>query len=219
MEGEMKRSFDAWRALLHVGWLAVLLGLVMEVILVALAAGFGTLKGANPILADLVQKVSWSVVVCVGLAVGTTAKEARGSLMGLAGLLAAPLAFMVARSLHKGAMQALEVASTAGPTPSLALIVLIKGLQYGSFGLTLDWVEKKPWGGLAAHLATGLAVGILFGGAMLALSIQAAHQTPPLPVLVSRAANELLFPVGCAFVIYVSKVMKKLGARSEERVH
>src|SRR2546422_1990698 len=82
MEGEMKRSFDAWRALLHVGWLAVLLGLVMEVILVVLAAGFGTLKGANPILADLVQKVSWSVVVCVGLAFGTTAKKARGPLMG-----------------------------------------------------------------------------------------------------------------------------------------
>ena len=215
----MNKPFDAWRALLHVGWLAVLLGLTMEVILVALAAGFGTLKGVNPILADLVQKVSWSVVVCVGLAVGTTAKEARGSLMGLAGLLAAPLAFMVARSLHKGAMQALEVASTAGPTPSLALIVLIKGLQYGSFGLTLDWVEKKPWGGVAAYLATGLAAGIVFGGTLLALTIQAAPEMPPLPVLVSRAANEFLFPVGCAFVIYVSKVMKKLGGASEGRIY
>src|SRR5207245_9110588 len=108
MEGEMKRSFDAWRALLQVGWLAVLLGLVMEVILVALAAGFGTLKGANPILADLVQKVSWSVVVCVGLAVGTTAQKARGSLMGLAVLLAAPLPFIAAPSLHDGALQAPE---------------------------------------------------------------------------------------------------------------
>jgi len=216
---ENRKSFDAWRAVLNVGWLAVLLGLVMEVILVALAAGFGTLKGANPILADLVQKVSWSVVVCVGLAVGTTAKKARGPRMGLAGLLAAPLAFMVARSLHKGAMQALEVASTAGPSPSLALIALIKGLQYGSLGLTLDWVEKKPWGGLAAHLETGLAAGIVFGSLLLVLSIQAAPQTPPLPALVSRAANEFLFPVGCAFVIYVSKVMKKLGGESEGRIH
>src|SRR5712692_6729574 len=108
---ETEKSFDTWKTLLHVGWLAALLGLTMEVILVVLAAGFGTLKGANPVLADLVQKVSWSVVVCVGLAVGTTAKKARGPLMGLAGLLAAPLAFMVARSLHKGAMQALAVAA------------------------------------------------------------------------------------------------------------
>ena len=215
----MNKSFDAWKALLHVGWLAVLLGLTMEVILVVLAAGFGTLKGANPILADLVQKVSWSVVVCVGLAVGTTAKKARGPLMGLAGLFAAPLAFFAARSLHKGAMEALGVAAAAGPGPSLILIGLLKGLQYGSFGLALDWVEKKPWGGLAAHLATGLAVGVLFGGIMLALHIQAAPQTPPLPALVSRATNEFLFPVGCAFVIYVSKVMKKTGGRPEGRVH
>lgn len=215
----MNKPFNGWRALLHVGWLAVLLGLVMEAVLVALAAGYGTLKGANPVLADLVQKVSWSVVVCVGLAVGTMAKKARGQAMGLAGLFAAPLALMVARSLHEGAMKALEVASTAGPSPSLALIALIKGFQYGSFGLTLDWVEKKPWGGLAAHLAAGLAVGIVFGGAMLALSIQAAQETPPLPALVSRAANEFLFPVGCALVIYVSKVMKKVGGRPEELVH
>ena len=44
-------------------------------------------------------------------------------------------------------------------------------------------------------------------------------QTPPLPALVSRATNEFLFPVGCAFVIYVSKVMRQLGGRPEGRVH
>jgi hypothetical protein len=116
-------------------------------------------------------------------------------------------------------MRALDVAGAAGPGPSLLMIGALKGLQYGSFGLTIDWVEKKPWGGLAAYLATGLAVGIVFGGAMLALYFQAAPQTPPLPALVSRAANEFLFPVGCAFVIYVSKVMKKLGGASEGRIY
>jgi hypothetical protein len=215
----MNESFDTWKALLRVGWLAILLGLTMEAILVALAAGFGTLKGANPVLADLVHKVSWSTIVCVGLAVGATASKARGRMMGIAGLLAAPLAFMVARSLHKGAMQALEVAAVAGPAPSLVLIGLLKGVQYGSFGLTLDWVAKKPWGGLPAHLGTGLLVGVLFGGAILVLGIQAAPQTPPLPVFVSRAANEFFFPVGCAFVVYVSKVMKRMGGSPEGQVH
>lgn len=215
----MKEPFDVWKALLRVGWLAILLGLTMEAVLVALAAGFGTLHNAKPILADLVNKVSWSTIVCVGLAVGTTAKKARGPLMGLAGLLAAPLAFMVARSLHKGAMQALEVAAAAGPGPSLLVIAALKGIQYGSFGLTLDWIAKKPWGGLSAHLGTGLLVGVVFGGAILVLGIQAAPQTPPLPALVSRAANEFLFPVGCAFVIYASKVMKRIGGRPEGRVH
>ncbi|HEY3197958.1 MAG TPA: hypothetical protein VGJ57_08080 [Nitrospirales bacterium] len=205
---DTKKRFDAWLALLNVGWLAVLLGLTMEAILVALAAGFGTLHGTKPILADLVQKVSWSVVVCVGLAVGAMAKKARGPAMGFAGLLAAPLGFMVARSLHKGAMEALGLSASAGPGLALVLIAVVKGIQYGSFGLTLDWVGKKPWGGLAAHLLTGLAVGVVFGGALLALQVQAAAHWPPLPVLISRAANEFLFPVGCAFVIYVSKVMR-----------
>lgn len=211
---ENEKSSDTWQSLLRVGWLAVLLGLAIEIILVLLAAGFGTLKGAYPVLADLVQKISWSVIVCVGIAVGTMAQKARGPLMGLAGLLAAPLAFVAARSLHKGALAALGVAAAAGPVPSLILIGAIKGLQYASFGLALNWVEKKPWGKLAAYLATGLAVGVVFGGTILALIIQAAPQMPPFPVLVSSATSEVLFPVGCALVIYVSKIMKKLRGDS-----
>jgi len=204
-----KKSFHIWRALLRVGWMAVLLGLTMEAILVALAAGFGNLHGAKPIVADVVQKVSWSLVVCVGLAVGAAAeKKARGPALGLSGLIAAPLGFMVARSLHKGAMHALGLAGSAKPGLALVLIAVVKAVQYGSFGLTLDWIAKKPWGGLAAHLATGLAVGIIFGGGLLVLQIQAAAQPPPLPALISGAANEFLFPVGCAFVIYISKVMR-----------
>ena len=204
-----KKSFHIWRALLRVGWMAVLLGLTMEAILVALAAGFGNLHGAKPIVADVVQKVSWSLVVCVGLAVGATAEnKARGPALGLSGLIAAPLGFMVARSLHKGAMHALGLAGSAKPGLALVLIAVVKAVQYGSFGLTLDWIAKKPWGGLAAHLATGLAVGIIFGGGLLMLQIQAAAQPPPLPALISGAANEFLFPVGCAFVIYIAKVMR-----------
>jgi hypothetical protein len=210
---ENEKPFDAWRSLLHVGWLAVLLGLAIEVILVVLAVGFGTLKDANPVLADLVHKISWSVIVCVGIAVGAMAAKARGPLMGLAGLLAAPLAFVVARSLHKGALAALGVAAAAGPVPSLLLIGLLKGLQYASFGLALNWVEKKPGAKLVAYLATGLSVGVVFGGMILALVIQAAPQMPPVPVLVSSATNEVLFPVGCALAIYVSKVMKKVRER------
>ena len=212
-----KKSLRVWRALLRVGWLAVLLGLTMEAILVTLAAGFGSLHGTKPIVADLVQKVSWSVVVCVGLAVGAMAEKARGPALGLSGLIAAPLAFTLARSLHKGAMHALGLAGSARPGLALVLIAAVKAVQYGSFGLTLDWIAKKPWGGLAAHLATGLAVGIIFGGGLLALQIQAAAQPPQLPALISGAANEFLFPVGCALVIYVSKVMQ--SERPEGRIH
>src|SRR5690349_11814661 len=52
--------------LLRVAWLAVGLGLVLEVILILLAIGFSGTLGMGKIVADLVQKISWSVIVCVG---------------------------------------------------------------------------------------------------------------------------------------------------------
>ena len=50
--------------LLRVAWLAVGLGLVLEVILILLAIGFSSTLGMGKIVADLVQKISWSVIVC-----------------------------------------------------------------------------------------------------------------------------------------------------------
>src|ERR687886_384753 len=92
---------------LHTAWLAILLGL-------------------KEILADLLKQVSWSVFVCVGLALGTAASKARAPLMGLLGLLAAPLALGVSRSLHQGVVKALEIAGSASLfTPSLLVLALL----------------------------------------------------------------------------------------------
>lgn len=48
----------------------VLLGIAIEVVLVAVALTFSGVKGARPLVADLVQRVSWSALVCVGMAFG-----------------------------------------------------------------------------------------------------------------------------------------------------
>ena len=71
-------SGDLWRTVVRVAWLSIGLGIALEVLLLVLAAYTGT-GGATPkpFLADLVQKVSWSFIVCVGLAFGTTAGKAR----------------------------------------------------------------------------------------------------------------------------------------------
>ena len=152
-----KKSFHIWRALLRVGWMAVLLGLTMEAILVALAAGFGNLHGAKPIVADVVQKVSWSLVVCVGLAVGATAEKAR------------PI-----RQFRANAR--LDCKETVGRAGSAS--------RDGIGG----WNNLRDRTARVANPSRGAAA--------------------PLPALISGAANEFLFPVGCAFVIYISKVMR-----------
>jgi hypothetical protein len=105
--------------LLRAAWLAILLGVLMEALLLLFAAGFGIFPGLETIAADLVRQVSWSTFVCVGLAIGTAVSRARVPLMGVIGVLAAPLAFSISRSLHQGATKALESPAPA-PTPPRA---------------------------------------------------------------------------------------------------
>jgi hypothetical protein len=197
------------KTLLHVAWLAILIGVALEALLLMLSWGFGTFKNGKPFIADLVQKISWSVIVCVGLALGATVARARDLIMGLMGLLAVPLAFFVARGMHKGAMEALSVTTDAVGGPRPFLIASIKGLEYGLLGFALSAVQKQSWGGALAHTVVGLAAGVLFGGVILFLFIQAAVGPIPHPTLIARAVNEILFPVGCALVIFSAEVLGK----------
>lgn len=75
---------------LRVAWWSILLGLGMELLLLLAAAGMGAVPGIKPIVADLVQKVSWSFIVCVGLAMGSGMTKNQGVMTGVAGAIAAP---------------------------------------------------------------------------------------------------------------------------------
>ena len=201
---------------MRVAWLAILPGLALEGLLLVLGASFGDFLGLGSIVARLVRNVSWSVFVCVGLAVGTTiakAAKARAATTGLLGLFSAPLAFEIARVFHKGTLQALG-ASGGGDDLSPLLIALIKGLEYGCLGLAVGWVGSRPWGGGVAHVAVGLAVGLVFGGTILALTLLSTPQLPAADIL-SLGVNELLFPVGCAVVLFSAGALgKRMGNHS-----
>jgi hypothetical protein len=121
--------------LLRVAWLAIGLGMAMEGTLLLLGAGFGNFLGLRSIVAHLARNVSWSLLVCVGLSVGTAVKNARVPVTGFLGLLAAPAAFEISRVVHKGAIQALAISGSAGDDLSPFLLALIKGLEYGCLGL------------------------------------------------------------------------------------
>jgi hypothetical protein len=197
--------------LLSVAWLSILLGLVIELILVLLAAGYGTFANAKPLVADLVQKVSWSTIVCVGIALGTAASNMRASLMGVMGLLAAPLGFTVARTLHKAVAEALGVAGVAAGGPSPLLIGSIKGVEYACLGALLGWVGNKYWGGALAHIAVGLGAGIFFGGTILGLMDWHSPVSLPLAAFLPGGVDEILFPVGCALVLFAAESLGKRG--------
>ena len=114
MSGAKTAPQNAAVTLLRVAWLAVALGLAMEALLLLLAAGFGEVLGLKSLVADLVRNVTWAAFVCVGLAVGKTLSKIRAPAMDFFGFLAAPLAFEVSRSGHKGTLEALDLAGAQG---------------------------------------------------------------------------------------------------------
>jgi hypothetical protein len=192
--------------LLRVAWLAIGLGMAMEGTLLLLSAGFGDLLGLRSIVADLARNVSWALLVCVGLSVGTAVQKARVPVTGFLGLLAAPAAFEVSRVVHKGALQALAISASAGDDLSPFLVALIKGLEYGCLGLALGWVSQRPWGGAAAHMAVGLVVGSIFGGTIIALLATSSPEVSAAS-LVPRGVTEVLFPVGCSLVLFSAEAL------------
>lgn len=200
--------------LLNVAWLAILLGLAMEVLLL-IASSFGDFLGFGTLVADLVKSVSWSLVVCAGLAVGTTVSKIRVPLMGVLGFFAAPLAFEVSRVLHKGTLGALSVEGTIATGPSPLLVALIKGIEYGCLGLAIAWIGGRAWGGIVAHGAVGLIVGTIFGGAILGLQYGSAPASLSAAALLPGAVNEIVFPVGCSLVLFSSKVVGERMAQGD----
>jgi hypothetical protein len=200
--------------LLRVAWLAILLGMAMEGILLLLSAGLGDLLGLGPIVAELARNVSWSLLVCLGLSVGKAVQSARVQVMGLLGFLVAPAALEISRVIHKGAIQALAISGSAGEDLSPFLLALIKGLEYGCLGLALGWVSQHPWGGAMAHMAVGFVVGALFGGTVIAL-LAASGPEVSTTILLSRGVTEVLFPVGCSLVLFSAEALGTSMASSD----
>jgi hypothetical protein len=185
--------------LLNVAWLAIALGMAMEALMLAVAAGFRNAAAPDPFLAELAQKVSWSFVVCAGLAVGNAIVRARPAAMGVLGLVSAPIAVNVSRALHKGMAGALGVAVAAGPAPFA--IAALKATEYALLGFALGHLGQRGAGALA-HAGAGLLAGLLFGVPIVAMAVGADQAST-----VARGVNELVFPIGCSLVIYAADIL------------
>src|SRR4029453_1355912 len=196
-----------WATLLRIAWLAILLGLLLQLALLLVAVGFGTAPSPGPLLAEALKTVSWSLLVCVGVALGRVAAKGRLPAEGVTGLLAAPLALTAANTVQKGVAEAVNAAGVpAGPAP--LWILAIKAAEYGCLGLALNWVGRRAWHSALGHLAVGLLTGVIFGGVFLIVVVQTAPTPLSTPSLLAKGLNELLFPVGCALVVFIAEVLR-----------
>lgn len=197
----------SWRALYRlatIAWMAIVLGLVIQALILAgkLASG-GSFPGPS-ILADMAQGVTWSLIVCLGVGIGAMVMRASLTLAGFIGFVAAPLGLGAAKGVQQGINQLIDTPQSA-VSVALLVVAAIKAFEYGFLTYRLTGMVREQRGHLRPYLVLGLGTGAVFGGLIVLVTWQftrLAGSSLALPGLVGLGINELLFPAGCALVIF-----------------
>jgi hypothetical protein len=201
------------RQLFAAAWMAVALGFALEALTALGAFTLGRNARLPVFLANAGQKIGWGTLVCVGLAFAKAFKPKNPGAAAWAGILAAPAAFTVSRAIHKGLAQALGLDVASAAPALLLLFATIKALEYGVLGSMLGRLDERATATLSTYLSTGAWVGILFGGATLAATAFFSPVASAAADWFARVVNELLFPIGCALILFAASTAgKKLNA-------
>lgn len=191
--------------------LAITLGFAIQAGLILFRLSTGLTPPVVKMTADALGGIAWSGIVCSGIAIGMGATRYRARLMGLLGLICAPLGFAVAKGVQKGV--AVLSGTPAAPIDTLVLqIGGLKTIEYALLGVTLTWLIRSRRSTLFNHAMTGLIFGLVFGGGVLGLEMAAANV--PATKLLGLVFNEVLFPIGCASVLYLVDRLAAAGARA-----
>jgi hypothetical protein len=200
--------------ILTVAWMAVVLGLVIQVLILLAKLAAGAPFPGVKWIPDLMGGVTWSLIVCAGVGLGVAASEARKAVMGLLGVVSAPVAFIAAKGVQR-AVQAFMDAPVDKLTPLFYATAAVRAVEYAFLGAALGWLMAKPAARTPAFAAAGAVAGLVFGGITLWLNLNMGQPKPP--QLASLCVNELLFPIGCAIVIYLASRAGRLVATLQDK--
>lgn len=206
------------RALFTACWFAILLGLGLQIlILLAKHAVGGAVPGAQ-LLIDMAGGVTWSLIVCGGVAIGTVAARSASAAMGWLGLICAPLAFAAAKGVQRGTAWI-----NGQPLENIGALVIqtgaLKTIEYAALGYLLGRIIRTPASTMRTHAMIGLLFGLTFGWLILALNLaHAAGASIPAPKAVGLLLNEIVFPLGCSLVIYFVAVLSDRDSAMERVV-
>jgi uncharacterized membrane protein YeiB len=78
----------------------------------------------------------------------------------------------------------------------------LKGVEYACLGLIVLWLRRQDWSAAVHHAGAGLLVGLLFGGLLLFFTERSAADPLTTAALEAWVVNELLFPAGCALILF-----------------
>lgn len=205
-----------WRRTRTVAFWSVVIGIVLELALLGVAAASSRAPEFARTVAQVASKVSWSFVVCFGISCGLAAGQARSALMGILGAISGPAGFAVARSVHKGVGQALSMSAGAVDPSSPLALAGIKAIEYAIFGFWLARITKHAAAPLSRHLGAGAVIGLVFS-AIFVFVFQRAKPDATAIELVSKSLNEFVFPIGCAFVLFVANRTTAAARKSDAK--
>jgi hypothetical protein len=205
-DGRADGSQRALRRVAMIAWLAILLGLTMQVLILIVKLALGAPPGAPQIAVDFVQGIAWSFFVCIGIGFGTAIAKVRSAIGGVIGAVSGPLAIGIA----KGSQKAVEGALGVVAKPAVLSLMTTGGfraLEYGFLGWVLAWLATRPASKLGHFLLSGAAAGLVFGGSITLFTIRTAGLRGDgltAAQIAAMALNELVFPMGCALVVYAA---------------
>jgi hypothetical protein len=201
----------AMKRILTAAWLAVIAGVLAQMVVIGVRAWAGGAIQAGGFAAEMAQGVSWSVLVCAAIAMGTLASKAREHMAGLIGLFAGPLAWAAAKGVQKG-VQALAGAPQDQLTPLFWTVCAWKGIEYAMLGFGLATIVRRGGAKLGSYITLGLLIGLLSACIVIALNLGNAHlagAAVPGPRIASLFANEVFFATACSIVIYTAQVLTR----------
>jgi hypothetical protein len=182
--------------LVRTAGLAALLGLLMEALLVL---GGDT----SATLSSLLDNGLWPFLVCMAVAIGQAVSGGWPTRAGGFALIATPLAFLAAKVFQKAISVLLEgTAPGSLLTGTLIEEAALRAVEYAVLAASLAWLVRQSWAGALAHLSLGALVGLIFG------LVIAYFLTPD--SLVGWIVEELVFPTGCALIVFASETLTRL---------
>ena len=206
------------RRIAFLALLSILLGFAIQGLILFAKLSGGAMPATSTIVADLTQGITWSLFVCVGVGIVTSISKARPFVAGLVAMLVAPLAVAIAKSSQK-VMSGLVSAAEQEAVLSLSAISSLKAIEYGILGWLLARLVQKSEIRASRYFGTGTLVGVVFGGLIAWFAYQAGLAKGLQPGAVQIAAsliNEVLFPIGCAGVIYAGQLVGRSARLIEQ---
>jgi hypothetical protein len=204
---------SALHAMAAAAWISILLGILVECLVLATRAAAGNAPQLAQTVAELAGSVTWAVVVCTGISLGSAAARHRERMMGLLGFLCAPLAWALAKGVQHGTLAMLD---SHGEKLGIAMLQVgaLKTAEYTLLAIAVARLMQTRHSTLLQHFLVGLGMGLVFGAAIVGVNVwHAPGHALPAARLLGLMVNEIAFPIGCVAVLYfISRLNDRAAA-------